>query len=150
MRGVLGVGAALVMPATLSTITSTFPPAERARAVGAWAGVAGASAILGLLASGVLLEAWSWRAVFGLNVVLGRRRDRRHVARHPGIRRSLGAKLDLVGALITVAGLGDPCLLDHRGADRGLVERTHPDRDRHRAARCSAPSSSGNCATPTR
>src|SRR5665647_2278317 len=70
IRGVLGLGAALVMPATLSTITSTFPQQERARAVGAWAGVAGASAILGLLASGVLLQVWSWRAVFGLNVVL--------------------------------------------------------------------------------
>ena len=70
MRGVLGVGAALVMPATLSTITSTFPREQRSRAVGAWAGVAGASAILGLLASGALLEVWSWRAVFGLNVVL--------------------------------------------------------------------------------
>jgi EmrB/QacA subfamily drug resistance transporter len=105
-RGVLGVGAALVMPATLSTITSTFPPAERARAVGAWAGVAGASAILGLLASGVLLEAWSWRAVFGLNVALA-------IAAILGTLRVLpesadpsAPKLDLVGALITVAGLG--------------------------------------------
>jgi len=52
MRAVLGLGAALVMPATLSTITSTFPAEQRARAVGAWAGVAGASAILGLLTSG--------------------------------------------------------------------------------------------------
>jgi MFS family permease len=70
MRAILGIGAALVMPATLSTITSTFPAEQKARAVGTWAGVAGASAILGLLASGVLLEAWSWRAVFGLNIVL--------------------------------------------------------------------------------
>ena len=70
MRGVLGVGAALVMPATLSTITSTFPREQREKAVGAWAGVAGASAILGLLASGLLLEVWSWRSVFGLNVAL--------------------------------------------------------------------------------
>jgi EmrB/QacA subfamily drug resistance transporter len=105
MRGVLGVGAALVMPATLSTITSTFPPAERARAVGTWAGVAGASAILGLLASGVLLEAWSWRAVFGLNValaiaaILG-------TLRVPESADPSAPKLDLVGALITVAGLG--------------------------------------------
>src|SRR3954463_7542654 len=42
IRGLLGVGAALVMPATLSTITSAFPPDQRTRAVGAWAGVAGA------------------------------------------------------------------------------------------------------------
>src|SRR4029079_18800782 len=67
MRALLGVGAALVMPATLSTITSTFPAAQRAKAVGAWAGVAGASAILGLLTSGLVLEWWSWRAVFAVN-----------------------------------------------------------------------------------
>ena len=70
MRAVLGLGAALVMPATLSTITSTFPSAQRAKAVGTWAGVAGASAILGLLASGVVLEWGSWRAVFAVNAVL--------------------------------------------------------------------------------
>jgi EmrB/QacA subfamily drug resistance transporter len=70
MRGMLGLGAALVMPATLSTITATFPTAQRAKAVGTWAGVAGASAILGLLTSGLVLEQWSWRSVFAVNVVL--------------------------------------------------------------------------------
>jgi MFS family permease len=54
LRGVIGLGAALVMPATLSTITSTFPPAQRTRAVAVWAAVAGGSALLGLIASGVL------------------------------------------------------------------------------------------------
>src|SRR3954451_12662735 len=61
MRAVLGLGAALVMPATLSTVTSTSPAAQRGKAVGTWAGVAGASAILGLLTSGLVLEQWSWR-----------------------------------------------------------------------------------------
>src|SRR5438876_5771657 len=42
MRILAGVGAALIMPATLSTITSVFPPDQRAKAVGVWAGVAGA------------------------------------------------------------------------------------------------------------
>jgi EmrB/QacA subfamily drug resistance transporter len=106
MRGLLGVGAALVMPATLSTITSTFPAEQRARAVGAWAGVAGASAILGLLMSGLLLEVWAWQSVFGLNVVLalvaiiGAARFIPESA-EPG-----APRLDLVGAALTVAGLG--------------------------------------------
>lgn len=56
-QGVLGIGAALVMSATLSTITSTFPPERRFRAVGTWAGVSGASAMLGLLASGLAVVA---------------------------------------------------------------------------------------------
>ena len=50
LRAVLGVGAALVMPATLSTITGTFSAAQRTKAVSIWAGVAGASAVLGMLA----------------------------------------------------------------------------------------------------
>jgi EmrB/QacA subfamily drug resistance transporter len=70
LRGLIGVGAALVMPATLSTITGTFPPAERSKAIGIWAGVAGGAAILGLLCSGILLEWFSWRSVFAVNVVL--------------------------------------------------------------------------------
>lgn len=70
LRGLIGLGAAFVMPATLSTITGTFPPAERTKAVGVWASVAGGSAILGLLCSGVLLHFFSWRAAFAVNVVL--------------------------------------------------------------------------------
>ena len=60
LRGLTGAGAALVMPATLSTITSTFPAAERTRAVGVWAAVAGGSAVLGLLCSGAC-----WRRSHG-------------------------------------------------------------------------------------
>ena len=70
LRAVLGLGAALVMPATLSTITATFASQQRTRAVSTWAAVADAAAVLGLLTSGILLEAWSWPAVFALNVIL--------------------------------------------------------------------------------
>jgi EmrB/QacA subfamily drug resistance transporter len=106
MRALLGVGAALVMPATLSTITSTFPAAERAKAVGTWAGVAGASAILGLLTSGLVLEVWSWRAVFAVNVVLA-------VAAVIGTLRVVpesadpsAPRLDRSGAVISLLSLG--------------------------------------------
>lgn len=70
LRAVLGAGAALVMPATLSTITSTFPEERRARAVSIWAAVAGGAAVLGLLASGLLLAIFSWRSVFAPSVLL--------------------------------------------------------------------------------
>jgi EmrB/QacA subfamily drug resistance transporter len=106
LRGVLGVGASLVMPATLSTITSTFPAEQKARAVGAWAGVAGASAILGLLTSGILLEAWSWRAVFGLNVVLAVLAIAGTLRVIPESADPDAPRLDTFGALITVGGLG--------------------------------------------
>ncbi len=106
MRAVLGVGAALVMPATLSTITSTFPREQRAQAVGAWAGVAGASAILGLLVSGVLLEQWTWRAVFGLNIALSAVAIAATLRVIPESADPDAPRLDYVGALLTVAGLG--------------------------------------------
>jgi EmrB/QacA subfamily drug resistance transporter len=70
IRAAMGLGAALIMPTTLSIITANFPPGERDRAVGAWAGVAGGSALLGLLVSGAVLEVASWSWVFGLSVVL--------------------------------------------------------------------------------
>ena len=68
-RAIAGVGAALTMPATLSIITTTFPPEERSRAVGTWAGVAGGGAVIGLLLSGTLLEFASWRWVFAASTI---------------------------------------------------------------------------------
>lgn len=69
-RAVMGVGAAFVMPTTLSVITTSFPPEERGQAVGLWVGVAGGGAVLGLFASGLLLQWFSWNSFFALNVIL--------------------------------------------------------------------------------
>ncbi len=63
-----GVGAALMMPATLSIITNAFPPAERGRAIGTWAGVSALALALGPLLGGFLTEHVSWRAIFYLNI----------------------------------------------------------------------------------
>jgi len=105
LRGLIGVGAALVMPATLSTITSSFPPAERTRAVSVWAAVAGGAALLGVLGTGVLLEWFSWRSAFAVNVVLAAVAIAGTIvvvpeSSHPG-----APPLDKVGALLTMAGL---------------------------------------------
>ena len=62
--------AAFVMPVTLSVITTIFPPEERGKAVGTWVGVAAGGGVLGLFASGLLLEWLAWPSIFGLNVVL--------------------------------------------------------------------------------
>ncbi|EUA09763.1 sugar (and other) transporter family protein [Mycobacterium kansasii 662] len=63
-RGAAGIGAAFVMPSTLSILTAGFPEHQRGRAVGIWAGVAGSGAILGVLCSGLLLQQWSWLSIF--------------------------------------------------------------------------------------
>ncbi|OBI98912.1 MULTISPECIES: MFS transporter [Mycobacterium] len=70
-RAVAGIGAAFVMPSTLSIMTAEFPERHRARAVAIWAGVAGSGAILGVLGSGVLLQLWSWQSIFVALTVAG-------------------------------------------------------------------------------
>jgi MFS family permease len=63
-RAAAGAGAAFVMPATLSLLTAAYPKEERAKAVGIWAGIAGSSAVIGMMGSGVLLLLWSWQSIF--------------------------------------------------------------------------------------
>lgn len=70
LRALMGVGAAAIMPTTLSVITTSFPEEQRPRAIGVWVGMAGGGAVLGLFGSGILLEFYSWGSFFGLNVVL--------------------------------------------------------------------------------
>ncbi|SNQ45750.1 Major Facilitator Superfamily transporter [Frankia canadensis] len=106
LRAVLGLGAAFVMPATLSTITGTFPRERRAAAVGVWTAVAGSSAILGVLASGLLLEKWSWRAVFVLGVALAAVSVAGTWRFVPDTADPNSPPIDVVGAVIAVAGLG--------------------------------------------
>ena len=63
-RSLAGVGAALVMPATLSLLTVAYPKADRMKAVGLWAGTAGSGGVMGMLGSGLLLRFWDWHAIF--------------------------------------------------------------------------------------
>jgi EmrB/QacA subfamily drug resistance transporter len=105
LRAVLGLGAALVMPATLSTITSTFPASERTRAVSIWSAVGGGAAILGLVAAGALLVAFSWRSIFGLNVLLAAVSLVGTLRFVPESANRDAPRLDVAGAAIAVAAL---------------------------------------------
>jgi EmrB/QacA subfamily drug resistance transporter len=66
-----GIGAALMLPATLSIITNAFPAEERGRAIGVWAGISALALSIGPLVGGFLTEAISWRAIFYINVPIG-------------------------------------------------------------------------------
>jgi EmrB/QacA subfamily drug resistance transporter len=67
-RAIMGVGAAFVMPSTLSILTNVFPARERAKAIALWAGISGSGAALGPIASGLLLEHFWWGSVFLVNL----------------------------------------------------------------------------------
>jgi len=121
-RSVMGVGAALIMPATLSIITVVFPPSERAEAIAIWVGFAGAGGALGLLAGGVLLEFFWWGSVFMINipialVVLGA-----VLKIVPTSRDEEQRPLDLGGSLLSIAGLGILLYGIIEGPERGWTD----------------------------
>ncbi len=70
-RFLQGIGGALLIPGTLSIITVTFPPNERAKAIGMWAGFSGIALALGPTLGGLMVEHLGWQSVFFLNVPIG-------------------------------------------------------------------------------
>jgi DHA2 family multidrug resistance protein-like MFS transporter len=104
-RALMGVGGALIMPSTLSILTAVFPAEERAKAIGAWAAVAGLGIALGPIAGGWLVEHADWHWVFLVNVpivlvalALGR-------VLVPESRDPRRSAIDLPGAALSTLGL---------------------------------------------
>jgi EmrB/QacA subfamily drug resistance transporter len=69
-RAIQGIGAALLIPQALSILSASFPENERGRAIGTWSAWSTVSAALGPVAGGWLMQAWSWRLIFLLNLPL--------------------------------------------------------------------------------
>ena len=67
-RAAMGLGAALIMPSTLSILVNVFPPEERTKAIAIWASVTGAAGAIGPVASGLIIDHFWYGAVFLINV----------------------------------------------------------------------------------
>jgi EmrB/QacA subfamily drug resistance transporter len=119
VRAVMGLGAAGIMPTTLSVITTSFGPRERPKAVGVWVGVAGGGAVLGLFATGLLLEWFAWNSFFVLNVALAAVALVGTLAIVPNSVDPEADRLDVVGALLSLVAVSGVVLGIIEGPERG-------------------------------
>ncbi len=106
-RASMGIGAAVMMPSTLSIITDMFRDgAERQRAIGIWSGTTGVGFALGPIIGGLLLTHFWWGSVFLINVPIATVGLLCAVQLVPDSKNPAALRPDLTGALLSVAGLG--------------------------------------------
>ena len=113
-RAVQGLGAAMLMPQTLTIITNTFPPERRGAAFGVWGAVAGVATIAGPTLGGLLVTAFDWRWIFFVNLPFGVLALVLTFVIIPDMRPGRRHRIDIPGVLLASAGLLAICY--------GLVE----------------------------
>ncbi|TFH20138.1 MAG: DHA2 family efflux MFS transporter permease subunit [Acidimicrobiales bacterium] len=105
-RAFMGIGGALIMPATLSILTNVFrDPRERARAIAVWAGFSGLAVAIGPITGGFLLEHFSWQSVFWVNIPIGLTALALGAFIVPTSRDPAHGRIDPLGALLSFFGL---------------------------------------------
>ncbi|MGX1128898.1 EmrB/QacA subfamily drug resistance transporter [Streptomyces glaucescens] len=105
-RAIMGVGAAVVMPATLSLVVATFPRSERAKAITAWAATSGVAVAVGPLVSGWLLEDHAWGSTFLINVPIAVLAVFGALALVPPSKAEGMGRIDYVGGLLSIVTVG--------------------------------------------
>jgi EmrB/QacA subfamily drug resistance transporter len=106
-RASMGIGGAMMMPSTLSIITNMFrDPAERQRAIGVWAATTGLGIALGPIVGGLLLARFWWGSVFLINVPIAALGVAFALPLIPDSKNPAALPPDVVGALLSIAGLG--------------------------------------------
>ncbi|MEU6223605.1 MFS transporter [Streptomyces sp. NPDC047042] len=105
-RAIMGIGAAVVMPATLSLVVATFPRTERAKAITAWAATSGVAVAVGPLVSGWLLEDHAWGSTFLINVPLAVLAVFGALALVPPSKAEGMDRIDYVGGLLSIVSVG--------------------------------------------
>jgi EmrB/QacA subfamily drug resistance transporter len=104
-RLVQGVGGALLVPSSLAIISAAFPEETRGKAIGTWAGFSALTTALGPILGGFLVDAFSWRAIFFINVPLAAVTLAIAFAHVPESRDDTAAGLDWRGGLLATVGL---------------------------------------------
>ncbi len=122
-RAIQGVGAALLVPGSLSIIAATFDVEDRGAAIGAWSGLAGASTAVGPFLGGWLIESASWRLIFLINVPLAAIAIAIAFKHVPESRAHTKRPLDLPGAVVVTGALAllSYAAIDHAGIDSALA-----------------------------
>ena len=114
-----GVGAAMIMPVTLSVITSAFPEEERSKAIGIWTAVAGGGGILGMFLSAILVDLLSWRLLFVLPIVLVMVAAIVGMRAIPNSREASDHRFDAIGAIISALAIVGLIVFLHEGPTQG-------------------------------
>ncbi|MCG7204747.1 MFS transporter [Streptomyces arenae] len=105
-RAIMGVGAAVVMPATLSLLVAMFPRAERAKAITAWSATSGLAIAAGPLAAGWLLEDHAWGSTFLMNVPIAVLGVVGALLLVPPSKAEGMGRIDYVGGLLSIVSVG--------------------------------------------
>jgi len=119
LRVLAGVAAAMVMPVTLSVITTSFPREEQAKAIGTWAGFAGAGGIIGLFVSAAIIDNATWPWVFALPIALAAVSFALTASFVPHSVEHTEAGFDVAGSLLSIVAVGGLVLAFHEGPERG-------------------------------
>jgi EmrB/QacA subfamily drug resistance transporter len=123
-RTVMGAGAALLMPATLSLITATFQGRERARAIGIWSGISGIGTAAGPLLGGWMLQHFWWGSVFLINVPVAAAAFAGGMLLLTESKAPHRRPLDLPGVLLSAVGLAAVTYGMITGPDDGWLSAT--------------------------
>ena len=119
-RAFMGIGGALIMPATLSILTNVFrDPRERGRAIAIWAGFSGLAVAVGPITGGLLLEHFSWSSVFWVNIPIGITALILGAFVIPKSRDPKQTRLDPFGAVLSIVGLATLLFGIIEGPDKG-------------------------------
>lgn len=108
LRGLQGVAGALLVPSSLAIIISTFRDHAQARAIGTWTAWTSASFLLGPILGGIFVDTLSWRLVFAINVIPIALTIVMLTRLHGLDARVADAKVDVVGGILGILGLGGP------------------------------------------